>query len=92
MKNLGITNCKPIKESDIDNNRYLDCADYDDCLQEAVMEGFTSFHCRNCHAFQVLLEAREEDLEYEVDRIIIKKFKPGSVELKEKNIGTLWWD
>lgn len=89
---IGITSCKALKECEVDNNRYLDCADYDDCLHEAVKKGYDSFHCNNCHAFQVLLEAREEDLEYEVGSIIVKKFKPGHMDLDIRNNGTIWND
>ena len=92
MKSIGITECKTMKDSEIDNNRYLDCADYDDCLSEAVKKNMQSFHCNNCHAFQEFKKARAGDVNYIIDGKVIKRFRPGHIDLNEKNIGTLWND
>ena len=96
MKKIGITECKIMKDEEIDDNRYLDCADYDDCLSEAVRQNMYSFHCKNCHAFQEYLAAKDEDLKYELclleKKIMVQRFKPGFIHMHEKNFGTLWND
>lgn len=92
MKTIGITKCKTIKYNEIHNNRYLGCADYDDCLSEAVRRDMQSFHCNNCHAFQEFKKASEEYLTYTSQGKVIQRFRPGHIDLNKKNEGTLWND
>lgn len=92
MPRIGITECKVIKFSEIDHNRYIDCAGYDDCLSEAVKRDMQSFHCNNCHAFQEYKRAKKDNTRYMARGNIIQRFRPGHVSLDEKNIGTLWND
>ena len=92
MKSIGITECKIMKDSEIDNNRYLDCADYDDCLSEAVARNMQSFHCNNCFAFQEYKAAKADNIKYEMGGKVIQRFRPGHMDLDKKNIGTLWND
>jgi len=96
MQNLGITECKAIKISEIDNNRYIDCADYDDCLSEAAKKNFRSFHCNNCHAFQAYKKARQENIKYDIctprKKLSVQRFFPDHLDLYGKNTGTIWND
>jgi len=100
MKHIGITECEIMKDDEIDENRYLDCADYDHCLSQAVKQNMRGFTCKGCHAFTEYLRAREEYVEYIIatrDRgknikKVVKRFCPGSVEIDTKNTGTMWND
>ena len=96
MQRIGLTECKAIKAEDIHSNRYLDCADYDDCLDEAAIRGLKSFHCNNCHAFLEFKAALERDERYDIftggRNISVQRFFPNKVDVNEKNIGTIWND
>lgn len=96
MKEIGITECKNFQHDEVYNNRYFECVSYDDCLDEAVRNNMSNFTCKNCHAFQSWKEALKHEEDYEVllpgQRVVIKRFKPGHIDLKTKNIGTLWND
>lgn len=96
MSKIGMTERGTLKSDEVDENRYFECAGYDDCLHDAVMQNFSGFTCKGCPAFEEYLKAREQSIEYTIrlrdNTQVVKKFCPGVVELDKKNEGTLWND